>query len=199
MNPAVLLTRSLVPTNSRSSRRLLLFHSCSLTECSLCRGNLSCWSFPHTSSVFLFLWASSFRPQTVDYRITSVQKHSFPLAGCHGATAASQQQRVGLITVVFWARASSVCVWTPDVMRIKNGDLHLKIEIILEPCKKSLNASSCCCVYSTRLVFFLLFSCSSFPSSLCWRCQSLCCCFFIFLMNYLSTPQCWLQCMSEHL
>lgn len=69
-----------------------------------------CWSFLHTSSVFLFLRASSLRPQTVDYWITSVQKHSFPVAGCHGAGAASQQQRVGLITVVFWARASSVFV-----------------------------------------------------------------------------------------
>lgn len=79
--------------------------------------------------------------------------------------------------------------WT-RVSTLESGNRTWEMEEVLE---NVLLSSSCCCIYLTRLLillFFLRFSDSSFP---------LLSMLVLFLMNYLLTPHCWLQCMSEHL
>lgn len=171
------LTLSLVVTNSRSSRRLLLFPSCSFFD------SLVLLSVQRLLVIFTYLLCFSLSPsvltQTADrwllnYICSETLISSGRLPWSRGGLPAAESRPHYRC---FLSEGFECVRITSDVMRIKNRDLHSKMEIILEPCKKSLNASSCCRVCSTRLVFFLLFSLSSVPSSHCWCFQSRCCCF----------------------
>lgn len=152
-----------------------------------------CWSFLHTSSVFLFLRASSLRPLITELHLFRNTHFQWPVAMEPGRPPSSRESAS---LPLFSERGLRVCsynVWCYENKKqgssLENGNNTRAMQEVLErvlllPCL----FDPPCFLPSVFLLF------SSLLSLLVFSVEVL-----LFLMNYLPTPQCWLRCMSEHL